>query len=145
MLSAWCKWYVEEMTLLAPYVFSCLTASDYRADTSLRVDTGTGVCLHSQSDTWEQLQCVGYWLLSGSLSPSLTLSLLSRSGHLFVYTVLLKVVLIHRLSIWLFVLWCISRKYGTPVTCLTHVLLTITAFVNERDHFFWFLLFVFII
>lgn len=84
------------MTLLAPYAFSCLTASDYRADTSLRVDTGTGVCLHSQSDTWEQLQCVGY---SVSLSPSLTLSLLSMSGHLFVYTILLKVVLIHRLSI----------------------------------------------
>ncbi len=50
MLGPWCNWYFEETSLLSPDAFSCLSGSDYRADTRFRVDTETGcVCTHSQT------------------------------------------------------------------------------------------------
>lgn len=64
MFGPWCHRYFEEKSLLSPDACSCVSVSDYRVDTRFRVETETGcVRLHSQWDTWEQLQCVGYWIL----------------------------------------------------------------------------------
>lgn len=61
-MNIWCWSHdIADFTLSICF-FSCLSGSDYRVDTRFGGDTETRVCLHSHSDTWEQLQRVGYWI-----------------------------------------------------------------------------------
>lgn len=82
MLGAWCNWYFEETSLLSPDAFCCLSGSDYRVDTRLRVDTEAG-CVCTPSQTHGNNYSV--WGIGSSVFVSLSLS-----DCLIAYPVLLK-------------------------------------------------------